>query len=158
MHCADVGKVVLPNSTVVMASESVNPDLYFALRGGMNNFGIITHFTVRTVPQGLRLGGQRVFNEQYTDQVLDEVYKLSTRYTNDTDLSFSCRYLYNQTADKFQISMTQEYNQPIVNPQPFDGLNSIPAEGSSVVVDSASNFAVKAAQSPGQRLIGTCTL
>jgi hypothetical protein len=35
-----IGQVVLPNATIVHANETLHPDLYFALRGGMNNFGL----------------------------------------------------------------------------------------------------------------------
>lgn len=41
-------EVVLSNSSIVTASEDTNPDLYFALRGGANNFGIISRFTCRS--------------------------------------------------------------------------------------------------------------
>ncbi|GKT92246.1 FAD binding domain protein [Colletotrichum tofieldiae] len=40
-------EIILANSTLVIASETINPDLYFALRGGGSNFGIITAFTVK---------------------------------------------------------------------------------------------------------------
>lgn len=41
--------VVLPNGTITTASSSQNPDLFFALRGAGNDFGIVTSFTVQTV-------------------------------------------------------------------------------------------------------------
>jgi hypothetical protein len=37
-------QLVLPNGTITNASSSVNPDLYFALRGGGSSFGIVTRF------------------------------------------------------------------------------------------------------------------
>lgn len=33
------------------------PDIFFGLKGGFNNFGIVTKFTMRTVPQTLVYGG-----------------------------------------------------------------------------------------------------
>lgn len=32
-------QVVLPNATVATASNTVNPDLFWGLKGGFNNFG-----------------------------------------------------------------------------------------------------------------------
>ncbi|KAK0646726.1 hypothetical protein B0T16DRAFT_328146 [Cercophora newfieldiana] len=40
--------VVLANSTVVEASETVNPDIFWALKGSGSNFGIVTHFKFKT--------------------------------------------------------------------------------------------------------------
>lgn len=41
-------EVVLANSSIVRASESQNPDLFFAIKGAAAGFGIVTEFTVRT--------------------------------------------------------------------------------------------------------------
>ncbi|KAL8705597.1 MAG: hypothetical protein Q9201_001284 [Fulgogasparrea decipioides] len=44
-------KVVLANGQTVIASPAHHPDLYKALRGGGNNFGIVTQFNFRTFQQ-----------------------------------------------------------------------------------------------------------
>ncbi|KAH9054241.1 FAD-binding domain-containing protein, partial [Lactarius vividus] len=44
-------ELVLPNGTVTTVTEA-NHDLWFALRGGGNNFGIVTKFTFKSFPQG----------------------------------------------------------------------------------------------------------
>ena len=49
-HVEEV-EVVLANSTVTRASDSVKPDLFFALKGAAAGFGIITEFVVRTEPE-----------------------------------------------------------------------------------------------------------
>ena len=41
-------ELVLANSSIVNANQAVNPDLFWALKGGGNNFGIVTKVTLDT--------------------------------------------------------------------------------------------------------------
>jgi hypothetical protein len=52
MVCSNIisYEVVLASGTIVNSSVSTNPDLWCALKGGSNNFGIVTRFTARSFP------------------------------------------------------------------------------------------------------------
>lgn len=45
-------EVVLASGDIVNANAHENPDLWFALKGGSNNFGVVTRFDLRTFKQG----------------------------------------------------------------------------------------------------------
>jgi FAD/FMN-containing dehydrogenase len=45
-------EVVLANGTIVTATSTSNVDLFNVLRGGGNNFGIVTTYTLQTHPLG----------------------------------------------------------------------------------------------------------
>lgn len=53
--------MVLPNSTVVYASDTSHPDLFFALRGGGANFGIVTSIEFNIYKDALLWGGQNIY-------------------------------------------------------------------------------------------------
>lgn len=52
---------MLPNSTVVYASDTSHPDLFFALRGGGANFGIVTCIEFNIYEDTLLWGGQNIY-------------------------------------------------------------------------------------------------
>ncbi|KFY23287.1 hypothetical protein V493_05951 [Pseudogymnoascus sp. VKM F-4281 (FW-2241)] len=64
-------EIVLANATVVNANATSNQDLFASLKGGGNNFGIVTAFTIMTHPQAHKVwGGNYVFDANKTDEVL----------------------------------------------------------------------------------------
>lgn len=149
----NMAKLVLPNATVVAVNEDAHPDLYFALRGGMNNFGIVTHFTVRAVSQGQIHAGDRTYTIDKRDVILDQAYRLTTQWKNDTAMSFYHGFGYNQSTDHYTLSFTPEYSHPILNPPPFAELKRIAFETDTVRLDRASEFSkeVASATPPGGR-------
>lgn len=45
--------LVLPNGTFVVVTEGSQPELFFGLKGGLNNFGIVTGLTLKAYPLGV---------------------------------------------------------------------------------------------------------
>jgi len=70
-------EVVLANSTIVYANKTSNPDLFWALKGGGNNFGIVTRFDMQTVPARNIYGGTTFYATADCNNLLDAV----TAYT-----------------------------------------------------------------------------
>lgn len=50
-------ELVMPNGTVASITSSSNPDLFYGVRGGFNNFGIVTTVTMKTYAQSQVWGG-----------------------------------------------------------------------------------------------------
>jgi len=63
-------RVVLADGRVVTASAEEKPDLFWALRGGGGNFGIVTDFTIRAHRLPLVVGGMLVFDLGQAPDVL----------------------------------------------------------------------------------------
>ena len=77
-------ELVVANGTVVTASEDRNPDLFRALKGGGNNFGIVTSFTAQAYRQGQVHGGVMVFpRSRDTDAKMLKAIQDFTVYNDD---------------------------------------------------------------------------
>jgi hypothetical protein len=63
-------QVVLADGSVVTASESQHPDLFWALRGGGGNFGVVTSFLFRAHPVSMVFGGLILWAIQDGPQVM----------------------------------------------------------------------------------------
>ncbi|KAI9437994.1 FAD-binding domain-containing protein [Lactarius indigo] len=120
-------ELVLPNGTITNVTQS-NKDLWFALRGGGNNFGIVTKFTYKTVPQGQVWGGTLHYNVDQLHLVKDAVVKF--QQINDTKAALNV-YLIYTPAGAISIALVF-YNAPIPAPGIFDEFLAIPNNKSDV--------------------------
>lgn len=68
-------EVVLANGTVVLADHDNHPDLFWALKGGNNNFGVVTHYKLRIFDTpGRVFGGLMYYPESSLDELADVIY------------------------------------------------------------------------------------
>ncbi|KAG4429966.1 hypothetical protein IFR05_014554 [Cadophora sp. M221] len=91
-------EVVLGNGTVVLADSSQNSDLWLALKGGHNNLGVVSSFTMKTIaiPNGI-WAGNAVSAPGYINQIYDALYHFGETAGRDgltTDISGSTSIFY----------------------------------------------------------------
>ncbi|CAG8970919.1 hypothetical protein HYALB_00000898 [Hymenoscyphus albidus] len=119
-------EVVLANSTIVNANENENSDLFWALKGGGNQFGIITKYTMKTFPISQTWGGVRTYSFLNADKLLAAT---SDWTGNLPDPKGSVIVTGNVAADNvvdiFVVYFF--YDGPIPPPGVFDKFDIIPA-------------------------------
>ncbi|PZD29521.1 GlcD, FADFMN-containing dehydrogenase [Pyrenophora tritici-repentis] len=64
-------ELVTAKGAIINVSYDTFPDLYWALRGGSNNFGIITTFNYETLSQGPMFASKRQYNISYAPALID---------------------------------------------------------------------------------------
>ena len=64
--------VVTADARIVRATETEHPDLFWALRGGGGNFGVVTGFTYRLAPMGPEIvGGAIAWRAEEAPRILE---------------------------------------------------------------------------------------
>ncbi|EPQ52684.1 FAD-binding domain-containing protein [Gloeophyllum trabeum ATCC 11539] len=122
-------ELVLPNGTVTTVTDSSNPDLMFALRGGYNNFGVVTKFTFKTFPSG------QVWN------TLDRVASASVNFSSKvTDPKAGIITTYNFVIGGLGVSQLLFYDGSEPPAGIFDEFLAIPSFTKDVKARSFSNL------------------
>lgn len=114
-------EVVLSTGDIVNANITENPDLWKALRGGGNNFGVVTRFDLKTFEQGPFWGGALFyFPSGFPSQVqayCDELHKPEASEETHIMISQGYSHVFAQLGGHFcmnQVYYTREVERPTV--------------------------------------------
>ena len=117
-------EVVTASGEIVTASSQSNADLYWALRGGGNNFGVVTKFEMLSYPQeqGLMWVGKVRHPGARNASLIQALFEFGAKGTDPkATLLFSILYL--QKQDQFLCVSELDYAEPVSNethPSVFD--------------------------------------
>lgn len=128
-------EVVLANGTIVEASSSHAPDLFWALKGGNNNFAIVTNLNLRTFETaGSVFGGVLEYPEESLDQFGTVLYDYHVRQAVVAPKTHVLpQYTYNGTTNSARAVAAIVYNDDVdVMPEIQRGWANIPFSTNSV--------------------------
>lgn len=111
-------QIVLANGKVVNANEKENSDLWSALKGGSNNFGVVTRFDLRAFPQGDFWGGSIVYDDSTSPSLLKAFAELNKAVDFDEYAALILSFSY-VAPTGFIASANTEYTKPVPNPLTF---------------------------------------
>jgi hypothetical protein len=133
-------EVVLASGKVVYATAGTYSDLWLALKGGSNNFGIVTRFDVPTFSQGLMWGGTIQFN--YTQSVLDAQAKAFSNFMEPAnfDDAADMGVVLGYVDGSFFVENTLFYMEAVANPPVYESFTSIPSTSSSLALTDVSSL------------------
>ncbi|KXN82296.1 Bifunctional solanapyrone synthase [Leucoagaricus sp. SymC.cos] len=117
-------ELVKPDGTILHVTQGDQPDLFWGLKGGFNNFGIVTRFTLRTVPQETQVwGGLITVTAPFIDQISAATADFSA---NVKDPKASIITTYNFLLGQPGISQLLFYDGPTPPPGIFDKFMDVP--------------------------------
>ena len=125
--------MVLPNGTVIDANRKNHPDLVRALRGGSNNFGIVTRFDLATFQQGQLWGGDINYDETVTSQVLNAFVDFGGQEDYDEYAALYISNCYVSDLGQFFTLATPIYTTAVENPRVFQPFTRIQSQLSNTL-------------------------
>jgi hypothetical protein len=130
-------EIVLADGTVKYATACSDPDLFWALKGGSSNFGIVTAFKLNTFPSSQVLAG--VYSVTDIPAFLEATANFS-QYNTDPLAHIVPQVI--QQGDATIGAVILYYDAPDVsNPECFAPFFAIPSVASSVAFKTHAKFA-----------------
>ena len=132
-------ELVLANGTIINVNQAQHPDLLKALRGGSNNFGIVTRFDLNTFLQGSVWGGDIVYDVSTTPQNLQAFVNFGSN--TDYDEYAALFQAYSFAGGNYSVLNSPIYTKPVVNPPAFQPFTAIQSQfGNSLRIDTLRSF------------------
>lgn len=126
---------MLPNGTITTV-DSTQPDLFFALKGGLNKFGVVMSIVFKTVPQpNMVYGGSQIFDSA---QIPALIAATDSFQQNNKDPKAQVILTINGGTIPGAILLSF-YDGP-GRPTAFDPYNNINASISTLAVQSFASF------------------
>ncbi|KAL9122301.1 MAG: hypothetical protein Q9187_001149 [Circinaria calcarea] len=133
-------EIVLSSGGIVNANIDQHRDLWLALKGGSNNFGVVTRFDLRAFAQGEFWGGaiQHPISTALAQITAFSDFNNATNY--DVYASLITNFAY-ASGQGYVVGNNLEYTKPVVNPPVFQPLTGIePQISSTMRISNLTDF------------------
>lgn len=115
-------EVVLADGTIVQANQHSRSDLYWALKLGSTNYGVVTRYDVTTFPLGRVWGGSLFYNVSLGLPLLGTLVDFTAKLAVDPKGMSSVSFVWNAAAQGYLIWSANIYLEPIAFPPLFSEL------------------------------------
>ena len=133
-------EVVIASGETVNANAKENADLWLALKGGSNNFGVVTRFDLEAFPQGDFWGRSILYDDSTSPQLFQAFANLNkaTGFDEYAALILSFSYV---SSTGFTASGNIEYTRPVINPPTFQHfISAEPQFANSMRISNQTDF------------------
>ncbi|KAF7854228.1 hypothetical protein EAF04_010525 [Stromatinia cepivora] len=134
-------EIVLADGKIANANNQENTDLFTALKGGSNNFGIVTRVDLKPFELTDYFGGQIFYLGTETPKLLDAFAEYSSSPDLDTRSFVLLTTLYAPNAGYIATS-DFSYTEAIEKPPVFDNFLNIPNISANLRISNLTDFSV----------------
>ncbi|KAL4961389.1 FAD-binding oxidoreductase [Aspergillus stella-maris] len=148
-------EIVLSNSTITTANRTTNPSLFKALKGGGNNFGIVTKVELRAFAQGSLWGGLIGHSKSVIPAQIQALVNFTSHMTTDRNAMLVTIWQHSgKTGVDFAASGLQYIlGEEIGSASVFNEFLSLPQTFNSLRVTDIYDLMMETAPPPGKRAV-----
>ncbi|KAI1090608.1 FAD-binding domain-containing protein [Rostrohypoxylon terebratum] len=121
-------EVVLGDGSVVEANATTNTDLFYVLKGGHNNFGIVTRFDMQTFKDCRIWDGSSVISPACTNQVIEAYIDFSNSLAKNADSHVLTMFIFLPFAQEHFINILFTSLDGVENPRTLQKFIEIPGQ------------------------------
>ncbi|CAK3841797.1 FAD binding domain [Lecanosticta acicola] len=138
-------EIVLASGRLVNTNATSHADLFRALKGGLNNFGVVTRIDLETLPIGEILGGSATYDISQKHSLFEAFANIANAPQYDSHASLVAAAAFNSTTKTWTLSSTPIYTKPDLNPPFYQELFAISNVSSTVQLRNLSTFSNESA-------------
>ena len=137
--------MVLADGSIVAANHKTNPDLWKALKGGTNNFGIVVAITFATIKDANLYGGVVIYTYDTMPQQLAELNRVLSVPEVDPSAAIVVSAGYHYEHGKLAYN-SLKYTEPQKDPEVFKGFLEIPSVMNTMRISNLQDLIVEEGQ------------
>ena len=138
-------EVVLANGDIINANASSNRDLWWALKGGSSNFGIVTRYDMATFSMSSVWGGSLAYDQTVANAYVDAIAGFVDPAGGSSDVLAAADPIMGISPSTGQISTlaVMFYKDPVASPAAFANFSHIPATFDTTGVRDWTDFMIE---------------
>lgn len=144
-------EIVLASGKLINANPEENADLFKALKGGSNNFGIVTRFDMYAFEGGNLWGGVVTYEPSTARDQISAFVNFADNVRADPDASTILIWQFSSETGESIILNAYDYTKPVVKPPAFKEFMEIPSTSSSMRITNMTDLTWELEQAAGFR-------
>ncbi|KAE9962582.1 hypothetical protein BLS_000165 [Venturia inaequalis] len=119
-------EVILADGTLTNANKTTNPDLFTALKGGNNNFGIVTRYDMETFESQDLWGGIVTYPSSTADQHFQALVNFGLNPNRDPHAAIIVFQGYSTASLTDVVRAAFDYTKPVAYPDAYEEFFAVP--------------------------------
>lgn len=134
-------QVVLADGEIVTVDKENHADLFIALKGGSNNFGIVTNFVMKAIPVDKVWGGMTFFPKQAIPSAIDALTTFTDNVPNDINSNLVSIFTYMPDFKDIVIATLYANMAGVEKPAAYEKWLALPEMASTVKMTTLTEMA-----------------